>query len=161
MTRVHLDWSSLCFIPLIDRRVIARDAPGRPPAAAASPVSADGLKLSTWIFWPTWRTWRIREVDMVNRRTWPRPGARRIAEGHALYGCRGRDPGRESRWRSSSHVLLCRFGALSVFCSRFENLHRHLFCSRFSKICGSKCHHSEQVCAVRIILNPRIPRCCL
>lgn len=73
----HFGWNSLRFIPLSDRCVIARDMLGRPPAAATSPVSADGLKLSTWLVWPTRRTWRIREVDMANQRTWPRCTAHR------------------------------------------------------------------------------------
>lgn len=64
--------SRLWYFHLIDRRVIARDALGRPPTAVAFPVSADGLKLSTWIVWPTWRTWWIREVDMVNQESWLR-----------------------------------------------------------------------------------------
>lgn len=76
-SKFHPGWNSLRFFPLTDRCVIARDALGRPPAAAASPVSADGLKLSTWLVWPTRRTWRIREVDMVNQRTWPRCTAHR------------------------------------------------------------------------------------
>lgn len=76
-SKFRLGWNSLRFIPLTDRCVIARDALGRLPAAAASPVSADGLKLSTWLVWPTRRTWRIREVDMVNQWTWPRCTAHR------------------------------------------------------------------------------------
>lgn len=58
------------YFLLIDRCVIARDASGRPPTAVATAVSVDGLKLSTWIVWPTWRTWWIREVDMVNQWSW-------------------------------------------------------------------------------------------
>lgn len=62
--------STLQYFLLIDRCVIARDALGRPPTAVATAVSVDGLKLSTWIVWPTWRTWWIREVDMVNQWSW-------------------------------------------------------------------------------------------
>lgn len=61
---------TLCYFHVIDRCVIAGDALGRPPAAVAFAVSVDGLKLSTWIVWPTWRTWWIREVDMVNQWSW-------------------------------------------------------------------------------------------
>lgn len=64
--------STLQYFLLIDRCVIARDALGRPPTAVATAVSVDGLKLSTWIVWPTWRTWWIREVDMVNQWSWLR-----------------------------------------------------------------------------------------
>lgn len=60
----------LWYFHLIDRCVIARDALGRPPTAVAFPVTVVGLRLSTWIVWPTWRTWWIREVDMVNQWSW-------------------------------------------------------------------------------------------
>lgn len=60
----------LWYFHLIDGRVITRDVLGRPPTAIASPVSVVGLKLSTWIVWPTWRTWWISEVDMVNQWSW-------------------------------------------------------------------------------------------